>query len=193
MAPMIVPGPRFTTPLAAGLLAAALAAGAAERGIDQLREVVDAACDCAAGRASGLDAALHCTRGPRDFGRIKVARRDAWSEEDGRRAARLERLIEYCIANAMSAADARDLLGLPVPPGAAAAPLMRWRRIAPADLADHRTRLVRVEDGRGERVKGLVEAVSGDTLMLRRARRDGGGIERMPFESIRGAWIMELP
>ena len=181
------------TPLAAVLLTAALGAGAAERGIEELREVVDAACDCAAGHASGLDAALRCTRGPQDFGRIKVARRDAWSDDDRRRAARLEQLIEYCIANAMSAADARDLLGLPLPSGATPAPLMRWRRIAPADLGAHRTRLVRIEDARGAQVKGLVEAVAGDTLLLRRARRDGGGIERVPLESIRGAWIMELP
>jgi len=181
---------------AALVVAAAVApAGAAERGIEQLRETVRAACDCAAGHATGLDAALRCTGGPRDFGRIKVAYRDAWNEDDRRRAAELERLIEYCIANAMTAADARDLLGLSPAPQAPAgrAPVMRWRRIAPAELARHDTRLVRVEDARGESVKGLVESISGGTLLLRRARRDGGGVQRLALDSIRGVWIMELP
>jgi hypothetical protein len=183
---------RLATAVLTVLLAAAARPVAAQEGIEQLEDVVDAACDCAAGHGTGLEAALSCTRGPSEFGRVKVAYRDGWGERERRRAADLERVIEHCIANAMSASDARDLLGLPPPASAGPAPLARWRRVPPADLGGHSTRLVRIERAGGVTLKGLVETLDGASLRLRVARADGGGVRQLPLDGIRGAWVMEL-
>jgi hypothetical protein len=183
--------------LPAAVLVAALVVGAVQRvpageGIEQLEGVVDAACDCAAGHETGLEAVLICTRGPSEFGRLKVVHRDGWGERERRLAAELERVIAHCIANAMSEADARDLLGLPQPASDGPARLARWRRVAPSDLAGHGRSLVRIDRAGGGTVKGLVESFDGATVRLRVARADGGGVRELAVDTIRGAWVMEL-
>lgn len=174
------------------MLLAMAGAAQADDGLGALAAVVRDACDCAAGQATGLDAALRCTRGPQDFGRLKVTHRDAWDAGGRQRAANLERIIETCIANAMTDGDARDLLGLAPPPASGPAPLARWRRVVPDSLPDHSTRLVRIQRNAGDTLKGLVEFVDGGALVLRRARRDGGGRQRIPVGEIRGVWVMEF-
>jgi hypothetical protein len=180
--------------LAALLLALGASAGArGGDGLEALQQVTHDACDCAAGQMSGLDAALRCTDGLQDFGRLKVAHRGAWDPAGARHAAELERVIETCIANAMSDSDARDLLGLPPLAVAGPAPLVRWKRVPPQTLARHPTRLVRISRGGGVTLKGLVENAGDGSVVLRRARMDGGGRQRIPLAEIRGAWVMELP
>lgn len=162
-------------------------------GLDELERVVHDACECAAVQPSGMDAAVRCTRGPREFGRVKVRHRDGWDDAQRGRMAVLERVIETCISGAMDADAARARLGLP--PSLADQPraLVRWRQVAAADLGGHRSRLVRIERAPGVSLKGMVEAVADGAVLLRRARRDGGGAERIPLDTIRGAWVMELP
>lgn len=177
--------------VAAGVLPWPSASAAA--GLDALERVVYRACECAARQASGMDAAIRCTHGPREFGRIKVMHHDAWDDAQRARAAALERIIETCIAGAMDADAARTRLGLPRastdPPRA----LVRWRQVAAHDLGAHRSRLVRIARVQGGPVKGMVEAVADGAVVLRLARRDGGGAERIPLRAIQGAWVMELP
>lgn len=165
----------------------------ATAGLDELRRVVRDACECAAVQPSGLDAAVRCTAGPREFGRVKVRYRDGWNETQRARMAALERVIETCISGAMDADAARVRLGLPPAPSDEPRPLVRWRQVAAGDLGVHRSRLVRIERAPGVSVKGMVEAVADGVVLLRQARRDGGGAEHIPLDQIRGAWAMELP
>jgi len=162
-------------------------------GLDELERVVLEACECAAVQPSGMDAAVRCTGGPREFGRVKVRHRDGWDDAQRSRMAVLERVIETCISGAMDAGAARARLGLPPALSDQRRPLVRWRQVAAADLGGHRSRLVRIERAPGVSLKGMVEAVAGGAVLLRRARRDGGGAERIPLDTIRGAWVMELP
>ena len=69
--------------LVAPLIALGASAGArGGDGLEALQQVTHDACDCAAGQMSGLDAALRCTDGLQDFGRLKVAHRGAWDPAD---------------------------------------------------------------------------------------------------------------
>lgn len=174
------------------LVLLAVPAARSADGLDALAQVVTRACDCAAGQASGMDAAIRCTGGPDAFGRVKVAHRGAWGEAQRARAAELERVIETCLSNAMDADAAREHLGLPAAIGGAGLSPARWRRVAPSALADHPTSLVRIDHGKGAPIKGMVEGIDAGSVVLRRARRDGGGVERLPLDAIRGAWVMEL-
>ncbi len=174
----------------AGGLAAVSPAGAA--GIEDLERVVEAACQCAAGYPTGMDAALGCPDGPREFGRLKVARQDALDGAAQARAAELERIIEACITNAEDLAGARARLGLS-PLHDEPAAQVTWRRVPPGELASYPSALVRIDVGAGAPLKGLVESLDGITLSLRLARSDGGGREDIPVEAIRGAWVLVLP
>lgn len=162
-------------------------------GLDELERVVHDACECAAVQPSGMDAAVRCTGGTREFGRVKVRHRDGWDDAQRSRMAVLERVIETCISGAIDAGAARARLGLPPALSDQPRALVRWRQVAAADLGGHRSRLVRIEHAPGVSLKGMVEAIADGAVLLRRARRDGGGAERIPLDTIRGAWVMELP
>lgn len=182
-------GPRAVVVVLLTMCSAVLSAA----GLDELERVVHDACECAAVQPSGMDAAVRCTGGPREFGRVKVRHRDGWDDAQRGRTAMLERVIETCISGAMDADAARARLGLPPSLSDQPRPLVRWRQVAASDLGGHRARLVRIERAPGVSLKGMVEAVADGAVLLRRARRDGGGAERIPLDTIRGAWVMELP
>lgn len=165
----------------------------AQDSLDALRAVVDDACRCAASRASGIDAAVSCTDGPAAFGRLKVAARAGWSAAERAEAGVLERTIETCIANALDHATARRRLGLAVTPGPTGVAPVVWTQVRVADIAAHPNKLARLHAVSGAPRKGLVAAVTDGAVILRRARRDGGGSERIPLDQIREAWVMTLP
>lgn len=179
--------------LSALLLAAPVALSAAGDPLDPLREVVESACACAAGQASGMEAAVRCTEGPRAFGSLKVIARDAFTAAQREEAAVLERVLETCIANALDHATARRRLGLAATPGAPGTAPMVWVQIRVEDLPAYPQALARIHTADGADMKGMVARVSADALHLRRARRDGGGETRIPIAAIREAWVMRLP
>lgn len=185
---------RAAAPARAVLLVAAVLswpAAALAAGLEELERVVHRACECAARQASGMDAAIRCTHGPRELGRMKVMQRGGWDDVQRARMAALERIIETCISGAMDADAARVRLGLPParshPPPAP----VRWRQVAARDLGAHPSRLVRIERAHGGPIKGMVEAIVDGTVVLRQARRDGGGAAHIPLHAIRDAWVME--
>jgi len=175
------------------LLAAVAPPSRAENGVGELRAVVDEACRCAAQQRDGIGAAVRCTGGPEAFGRLKVARRDAWDEAAQRIAARLERVIEACIANAEDADAARARLGLAPLRDDGTPAAVWWQPVPAADLGAHPRKLVRLRLAGAREATGVVESLAGGALLLRRARRDGGGRERIPLDVIESAWVMRLP
>ena len=160
-------------------------------GLAELHRVVDAACDCAAGQSSGMAAALACTQGARDFGRLKVMHRDAWDDAARARAGDLEKVIQSCLSNALSAAVARDRLGQPPIRADGTVPAIYWRQIEVRELSAGSSSLVRVRHGNAATIStGMVMALDAGRLELRRARSDGGGSERIVLRDIAQAWIM---
>lgn len=162
-------------------------------GLAPLQRVVDEACACAAQYATGMDAAIRCTDGPRRFGRLKVGARAGWNEAQRSAAADLEAIIETCIANAEDATRARDRLGVAPVNGDGTPVLAYWKRVAPAELERHVTKLVRISRNGTAPIKGLVLSGDGTGVVLSLARRDGGGNERVAYDAIEEAWVMELP
>ena len=162
-------------------------------GLAPLQKIVDDACACAGQYATGMDAAIRCTQGPLRFGRFKVAQRDGWNDAQRAAAADLEAIIETCIANAEDAISARDRLGV-VPVNDDGSPVAAyWKRVAPSELVRHPSKLVRISRGGSDSVKGLVLSGDGDGMVLSRARVDGGGRERIAYDVIQEAWVMEIP
>lgn len=162
-------------------------------GLAPLQRIVDEACACAAQYATGMDAAVRCTDGPRRFGRLKVGARAGWNEAQRSAAADLEAIIETCIANAEDATRARDRLGVTPVNGDGTPVLAYWKRVAPAELEGHVTKLVRISRKGTGPIKGLVLSGDGTGVVLSLARRDGGGNERVAYDAIEDAWVMELP
>ena len=76
-----------------GVLYSAALLAAQDKGVSELHRLVDETCQCGAAQSDGMAAALTCTRGPREFGRIKVQYRSAWDEVARSRVADLEKVI----------------------------------------------------------------------------------------------------
>ncbi|MFT5445382.1 MAG: hypothetical protein ACI9DC_000542 [Gammaproteobacteria bacterium] len=167
-----------------------VAFAAGDQGLAELHRVVDRACDCAEGQRSGMAAALVCTPGPREFGRLKVANRDAWDDAARSRAEDLEMVIQVCLSNALSAQGAREQLGQRPVRADGSVPAVYWKSIASDDLRPGISSLVRVSRSSGQSSTGIVLTHRGGTIGLRRARRDGGGIEQIAVQDIDRAWVM---
>jgi hypothetical protein len=174
--------------LAIALDKVAFAAG--DQGLAELHGAVDRACDCAQGQRSGMVAALACTHGSREFGRLKVAHRDAWNHAARSRVEDLEKVIQACLSNALSAQEAREQLGHRPVRADGSVPAVYWKSIALDDLRPGTSALVRVSRGSGQGSTGFVVTHRGGTIDLRRARRDGGGIEQIAVQDIDQAWVM---
>lgn len=175
------------------LLAAIFPALLMAQGLAPLQRIVDEACACAARYATGMDAAIRCTDGPRRFGRLKVGARAGWNEAQRAAAADLEAIIETCIANAEDATRARDRLGVAPVNEDGSLVLAYWKRVAPAELVGHVRKLVRISRNDTAPIKGLLLSGDGTGVVLSLARRDGGGNERVAYDAIQEAWVMELP
>ena len=176
--------------LALSLVMAKTVHAAGGQGLAELHRVVDRACDCAEGQRSGMAAALSCTQGPREFGRLKVAHRDAWDDAARLRADDLEKVIEACLSNALSARGAREQLGHRPVRADGSSPVVYWKSIAIDDLRPGTSSLVRVSRSSGRSSTGIVVTHREGMIGLRRARRDGGGIEQIAVQDIGEAWVM---
>jgi hypothetical protein len=168
-----------------------------DQGLTELHRAVDAACDCAEGQRTGMAAALACSRGPREFGRLKVKHRDGWDDAARSRAADLEKVIESCLSNALSARTARDRLGLPPIRADGTRPAVYWQPIEVRALRADSLKLVRIRHGTGNAARdttstGMVTALGAQRLELRRARSDGGGSETIALRDIERAWVMVI-
>lgn len=161
-----------------------------DRGLSELHRVVDRACECAQGQRSGMAAALACTAGTREFGRLKVANRDVWNAAAKSRVNDLEQVIQTCLSNAISAQSAREKLGQRPIRANGSIPAVYWKSIAIEDLRPGTSDLVRVNRSSGQSSTGIVLSNSAGTLGLRRARRDGGGIVQIAVQDIEAAWVM---
>lgn len=176
------------------MLMAKVDVAAGDQGLVELYGVVDAACECAEGQRSGIAAALTCTQGTREFGRIKVKHRDAWDEAARARADDLEKVIEFCLSNALSARVARERLGHAPIRADGTVPDVYWRPVAVRELRVG-VDLVRLRHGTGQDTQktintGIVRALGAQQLVLLRARRDGGGSQRIALRDIGQAWIL---
>ena len=173
-----------------------VAAAAEDQGLVALYGVVDAACDCAASQRTGMDAALVCTQGPREFGRLKVKHRDRWDDAARRRAEDLEKVIQSCLSNALSARMASERLGLPPFRADGSLPQVYWQRVDVSTLRADPLKFVRLRHRAGgvdsKISTGMVTAGGAQQLQLRRARRDGGGRETIALRDIEQAWVMIL-
>lgn len=171
-----------------------------DEGLAKLHRVVDAACECAAGQHSGMAAALSCTQGPREFGRLKVMHRAGWDDAARARAGDLKKVIQSCLSNALSAGAARERLGLPPIRVDGSIPEVYWKPIAIALLLPrsklvrlvHRTRAINAGQSKTLTSIGIVQARGAEQLQLLRARRDGGGSQSIVLHDIEQAWVMIL-
>lgn len=171
-----------------------------DEGLAKLHRVVDAACECAEGQRSGMAAALSCTQGPREFGRLKVMHRAAWDDVARARAGDLEKVIQSCLSNALSARAARERLGLPPIRVDGSIPEVYWKPIAVAQLHPrsklvrivHRARATNAGQSKTLTSIGIVHARDTEQLELLRARRDGGGSQSIVLRDIEQAWVMIL-
>jgi hypothetical protein len=171
---------------------------APDQGLATLHRVVDTACGCAEGHASGLAAALSCTQGPREFGRLKVMHRATWNSAARARADDLEKVIELCLSNALSARVARERLGQAPVRADGSVPQVYWQQIAGAELRVdsrlvrilHRTKGTSATQGEGKTSVGIVQSRDVEQLQLRLAKRDGGGSEQISLHEVERAWVM---
>ena len=179
------------------MVSASAVVAANDEGLAKLHRVVDAACECAKGKRSGMAAALSCTQGPREFGRLKVMHRAAWDEAARIRAGDLEKVIQSCLSNALSASEARARLGQPPIRVDGSIPDVYWKPIALAQLLPgwklvrivHKTRGTSTGEDAGKRTSvGMVEERGEAQLELLRARRDGGGRENIVLSDVEQAW-----
>ena len=180
--------------VAVAIAKVSVAVAASDRGLVELYGVVDAACECAEGQRSGIAAALTCTQGTREFGRIKVKYRDAWDKAARARAGDLEKVIEFCLSNALSARVARERLGHEPIRADGSVPDVYWRPVAVRELRVG-VDLVRLRYGSGQDTEktintGMVRALGAQQLELLRARRDGGGSQSIALRDIEQAWVL---
>jgi hypothetical protein len=167
-------------------------AAADDDGVRELHQVVEQSCRCGLAQRSGMAAALTCTQGPQDFGRLKVQFRAGWDEPARKRVAALEQIIEYCLSHAIGASQARDRLGQPPTRADGSLPPVYWLRLQLAQLVASTSDLIRIRDRHGNTRAGMVVAKGDGQIRLRHARRDGGGTETIVTEDIRDLWILEL-
>ena len=197
----------ITIAMAMAMAMVNIAFAANDRGLTQLHRVVDAACGCADAQRNGMAAALACTKGPREFGRLKVMHRDAWDAAARARADDLEKVIQLCLSNALSARAARARLGQPPIRADGSVAVVYWQDIEVRALRADTSQLVRVrqrtsqnrsDQNRGQSTHnssgaittGMVLALDAEQLQLRRARRDGGGRKSIALRDIEQVWIM---